>query len=44
MDALVIATTLAGSAGAALLLQKAALKLFVRAMEHRPHALPNRDR
>jgi hypothetical protein len=41
MEALVIATTLAASAGAALLLQKAALSLFIRAIEH---PLPSRDR
>jgi hypothetical protein len=35
MEALVIAATLAGSAGAALLLQRAALKLFFRVIEHR---------
>jgi hypothetical protein len=34
MEALIITTTLAGSAGAALLLQKMVLKLFFRAIEH----------
>jgi len=35
METLVIAATLAGSAGGALLVQKTVLKLFFRAMEHR---------
>jgi hypothetical protein len=35
MEALVIVGTLAGSAGVALVVQKTALKLFFRALEHR---------
>jgi hypothetical protein len=35
MEAVVVVGTLAGSAGVALLVQKAALKLFLRAIEHR---------
>jgi hypothetical protein len=35
METLVIAATLAGTAGGALLLQKTVLKLFFRAIEHR---------
>jgi len=37
METLVLVTTLAGSTGVALLLQKTALKLFFRVLEHRNH-------